>query len=163
MARQAVEDRRPLVVFTLSDADPFGYQMSVSIARKLQALRDVEFPPLEYRLIPVTLKPGQADELDLPSTPLKETEKRGDRWQAAFGREQTEIDAALALFFFVFKAMFDEPSHCLGYDFIKTIHLAPRKPSGLQTSHRNRRPNEPPQPVWLAPSPPHRGAEGPLS
>jgi DNA repair exonuclease SbcCD ATPase subunit len=39
----------------------------------------------------------QVRELDLPSTPLKETEKRGDRWRAEFGLEQTEIDALATL------------------------------------------------------------------
>ena len=36
-------------------------------------------------------------ELGLPSTPLKETEKRADRWREAFGIEQTEIDALATL------------------------------------------------------------------
>ena len=35
--------------------------------------------------------------LGLPSTPLKETEKRADRWREAFGIEQTEIDALATL------------------------------------------------------------------
>jgi hypothetical protein len=33
----------------------------------------------------------------LPSTPLKETEKRGDAWRAAMEVEQTEIDALASL------------------------------------------------------------------
>jgi hypothetical protein len=33
----------------------------------------------------------------LPSTPLKDTERRGDRWREAMGIEQTEIDALAAL------------------------------------------------------------------
>ena len=39
----------------------------------------------------------QVRDLDLPSTPLKETEKRADRWREAFGVEQTEIDALATL------------------------------------------------------------------
>ena len=35
--------------------------------------------------------------LELPSTPLKETEKRADRWRLVMGHEQTEIDALAAL------------------------------------------------------------------
>jgi hypothetical protein len=35
--------------------------------------------------------------LGLPSTPLKETERRADRWREAFGVEQTEIDALATL------------------------------------------------------------------
>ena len=33
----------------------------------------------------------------MPSTPLKEKEKRADNWRAAMGVEQTEIDALAAL------------------------------------------------------------------
>jgi hypothetical protein len=35
--------------------------------------------------------------LNLPSTPLKETELRADAWMAAWGHEQTEIDALAQL------------------------------------------------------------------
>jgi hypothetical protein len=97
MAWRAHDDGRKLIVFTVSDCDPSGYQMPVSIARKLMALRDMDFPTLQYAVLPIALSPTQADELGLPTTPLKEAEKRGDRWREAHGREQTEIDAAIAL------------------------------------------------------------------
>lgn len=96
IAADAAEDGRPLVVFTVTDCDPSGRQMPVSIARKLQALRDLRFNDLEFKVVPVALTPEQAKELGLPSTPLKEKEKRADRWKAAFGIEQTEIDAMLS-------------------------------------------------------------------
>jgi hypothetical protein len=92
-AKDANEDGRPLIVFTLSDCDPSGWQMPVSIARKLQAFRDLFFPNLRFEVVPVALTVEQAKRLDLPSTPLKKGEKRADRWKAAFGIEQTEIDA----------------------------------------------------------------------
>lgn len=47
--------------------------------------------------MPVALTVEQVRELGLPSTPLKETEKRADRWREAFGIEQTEIDALATL------------------------------------------------------------------
>jgi hypothetical protein len=97
IAKDAVQDGRPLVVFTLTDFDPAGWQMSVSIGRKLQALRDLKFPKLKFELVPVGLTVEQVRELNLPSTPLKETEKRADRWKEAFGCEQTEIDALLTV------------------------------------------------------------------
>jgi hypothetical protein len=97
MAWRAYDDRRKLIVFTVSDCDPAGYQMPVSIARKLMALKDMDFPNLQCAVLPIALSPAQADELGLPTTPLKEAEKRGDRWREAHGREQTEIDAAIAL------------------------------------------------------------------
>ena len=45
----------------------------------------------------VALTLDQVIAFGLPSTPLKDTERRADRWQAIWGREQTEIDALIAL------------------------------------------------------------------
>jgi hypothetical protein len=97
IAKDATADGRPLVLFTLADCDPAGRQMSVSISRKLQAFRDLLFPKLKFEVVPVALTVEQVRELGLPSTPLKETEKRADRWREAFGVEQTEIDALATL------------------------------------------------------------------
>src|SRR5262249_38686390 len=77
--------------------DPAGYQMAVSIGRKLQAFRDYRFPKLKFEIVPIALTVEQVRELGLPSTPLKETEKRASRWRQAFGVEQTEIDALATL------------------------------------------------------------------
>jgi hypothetical protein len=97
IAKDANADGRPLVLFTLADCDPAGYQMPVSIGRKLQAFRDMFFPDLRFEVVQVALTVDQVRELALPSTPLKETEKRADKWRQAFGVEQTEIDALATL------------------------------------------------------------------
>jgi hypothetical protein len=97
MARIGAEDGRPMVVLCFSDADPAGWQMPISIARKLQAFKALHFGALEFEVHRVALTPDQVREYGLPSTPLKETERRGDRWRAAMGVEQTEIDALAAL------------------------------------------------------------------
>jgi hypothetical protein len=97
ICRDAAEDGRPLVLFTISDCDPSGYQMPISISRKLQAFRDLLFPKLKFEVVPVALTPEQVRELNLPSTPLKPGEKRAGRWVEEFGIEQTEIDALLVL------------------------------------------------------------------
>jgi hypothetical protein len=97
IAKDANEDGRPLVMFTLTDCDPAGHQMPVSIGRKLQALHDLKFPDLQFEVVPIALNHEQVKTLGLPSTPLKETEKRADRWREAFGTEQTEIDALATL------------------------------------------------------------------
>ena len=97
MARTGAEDGRPMVVFVVADFDPAGNQMAVSIGRKLQALRDLHFPR-SIQVRAVALTEDQVRELDLPSTPLKVTEKRADRWREAHGGlEQTEIDALATL------------------------------------------------------------------
>ena len=97
IAKDADEDGRPLVVFTISDCDPAGHQMPVSIGRKMQALHDLLFPDLRFEVVPAALTVNQVSELDLPSTPLKETERRASRWREAFGVEQTEVDALATL------------------------------------------------------------------
>jgi hypothetical protein len=93
IAKDADEDGRPLVIFTVSDCDPSGHQMPVSIARKLQALHDLLFPRLRFEVVPVALTPEQVQRYDLPEEPLKESEKRAARWRETFGIEQTEVDA----------------------------------------------------------------------
>jgi hypothetical protein len=97
MVRDAVEDGRTLVVFTFSDFDPAGYQMPVSIGRKLQAFKTWKYPALEFQVVPVALTAEQVARYDLPETPLKPGDKRASRWRERFGREQTEIDALAAL------------------------------------------------------------------
>lgn len=97
IASVGAEDGRPMVVITVSDCDPSGWQMPISIGRKLQALQALEFPDLEFEVHRVALTPDQVREHGLPSTPLKPTEKRADKWTAAMGVAQTEIDALAAL------------------------------------------------------------------
>jgi hypothetical protein len=97
LVRDAHYDGRPLRVFYLSDCDPAGKQMAISVARKLRAFKDLLFPGVEYQLLPVALTVDQVREFGLPSTPLKPSERRGDRWRAAYGVEQTEIDSLATL------------------------------------------------------------------
>ena len=93
IARDAVADGRPLVVFTATDCDPSGWQMFISIARKLQALKDMLFPTLQWEMVHVGLKPDQVREFNLPEEPIKDGDKRAAKWEEGFGVKQTEIDA----------------------------------------------------------------------
>jgi hypothetical protein len=97
MAKIGADDGRPMVVSYFSDADPSGWQMPLSVGRKLQAFKTSLFPELDFQVQRVALTPDQVREYGLPSTPLKDTEKRADAWQAAMGVEQTEIDALASL------------------------------------------------------------------
>jgi hypothetical protein len=93
MARIGAADGRPMVVLTFCDSDPSGWQMAVSIGRKLQGFRALHFPNLDFRVYRVALTPQQVKEYGLPSTPLKPDEDRAPDWCAAMGVEQTEIDS----------------------------------------------------------------------
>lgn len=97
MASEGAADERPMVVLCFSDCDPAGWQMPISIGRKLQAFRSAMFPDLSFRVYRVALTPDHVREYGLPSTPLKPAELRADRWRTAMGVAQTEIDALAAL------------------------------------------------------------------
>jgi hypothetical protein len=97
MARFAADDGRRMVVLYLADCDPAGWQMPVSLGRKLQALETLLFPGLAYEVHPICLTPEQVREYGLPSSPLKDTERRANKWRGAMGVEQTEIDALATL------------------------------------------------------------------
>jgi hypothetical protein len=52
---------------------------------------------LRSSFYPVALTLDQIRTLGLPSSPLKETERRASRWREAHGHDQTEIDAMVEL------------------------------------------------------------------
>jgi hypothetical protein len=97
IAKNGAEDGRPMVVLYFSDSDPSGWNMPIEVGRKLQAFQVNLYPGLRFRQYRAALTPAQVREHDLPSAPLKGTEKRADRWRAAMGIEQTEIDALATL------------------------------------------------------------------
>jgi len=97
MATAAQDDGRPLAVLYFADCDPAGWQMGISVARKLQALKILLPGMPDFELHRVALTPDQVRVYGLPSTPLKATEKRADPWREAMGAEQTEIDALASL------------------------------------------------------------------
>jgi len=97
LAERAAADGRPAVVLYFADFDPSGWQMPISVSRKLQALRDLRHPDLEIEVHRVAVTLEQVRAYGLPSAPLKPTEQRADRWKTVMQHEQTEIDALLAL------------------------------------------------------------------
>ena len=46
-------------MFAVIDCDPAGRQMYISIARKLQAFRDLHFPNLRFEIVPAALTPSK--------------------------------------------------------------------------------------------------------
>ncbi len=94
---RAAADGRPCRIFYLSDFDPSGVHMPVEVSRKVQALCDLKFHGLDIELHRCALLHAQVKELGLPETPMKDSEKRADRWRDRFQCEQTEIDALATL------------------------------------------------------------------
>ena len=97
IAKRAFADGRPLRILYFSDFDPAGWQMPISVARKLQAHICREFHDLDVQVIRVGLNIDQVNEFNLPDSPIKPGEKRAQAWRERWGREQVEIDALAAL------------------------------------------------------------------
>jgi hypothetical protein len=97
IAAYAATDPRPTAVLYCSDFDPAGNNMPISVARRLQALKDLLYPKLKVEVHHVGLTQEQVLQFNLPPSPIKDTEKRRKKWIAAKGREATEIDALMAL------------------------------------------------------------------
>jgi hypothetical protein len=89
IARDADEDGRPLVVFTVSDCDPAGYQMPISIARKLKAFRGASRNSREETSPLIT-------QTKCPSLRLTTKQRRASQFQSmeanmANGRQKSKI------------------------------------------------------------------------
>jgi hypothetical protein len=97
IAKTAAEDGRPLVVLYFADCDPAGHHMGIALGRKLQAFKVSHFPELDFQVHRAALTVEQVREFGLPSTPLKASERRADKWREKMGVEQTEIDALATL------------------------------------------------------------------
>jgi hypothetical protein len=97
MAKTGATDGREMIVLVFADCDPAGHQMAVSIAHKLRAFKEGFLPGLKFQVHAPALTVEQVKQFGLPSTPLKETERRADGWRERYGVEQTEIDALATL------------------------------------------------------------------
>jgi predicted nucleic acid-binding Zn ribbon protein len=82
----------------ISDFDPAGRGMPVSVGRKLQFLIDSEFDELMLTLHPLALTLDQVKRFDLPRVPVKASELRRQSFREAVGEGAVELDALEALY-----------------------------------------------------------------
>ena len=97
LAKTSEIDGRPLVVLYFSDCDTSGWNMPITVARKLLTWKRQQFPQLNFRCHRAGLRPDQVRQHDLPISPGKESDPRGVAWEAKMGVQQTEIDAIATL------------------------------------------------------------------
>jgi hypothetical protein len=91
------QDRRT-IVFYISDYDPAGLGMPISVARKIEYwLTRFGLTDLDITLVPLVLTKSQVEEYSLPRVPVKDSDARKDNWQAMHGIGQVELDALEAL------------------------------------------------------------------
>lgn len=89
---------RPGRILYVSDYDPAGLGMPISVARKLEFFqREFGFDDLDVMLEPLVLTAKQVREHDLPRKPVKDSDKRKASWIATQGAGQVELDALEAL------------------------------------------------------------------
>jgi hypothetical protein len=92
------ESGLPARILYVSDFDPAGLGMPISVARKIEYYqRRNEFEVREIALQPVVLTPEQIDAYELPRVPVKSSDLRKGNFEAAYGVGQVELDALEAL------------------------------------------------------------------
>jgi len=92
------ESRRPARILYVSDYDPAGLGMPISVARKIEFFqRRNDNDELDIRLYPIVLTSEQVREYDLPRVPVKDKDKRKANWERDHGAGQVELDALEAL------------------------------------------------------------------
>lgn len=89
---------RPMRILYVSDFDPAGMSMPVAVARKIEhRLHQEGLDHLDIQVRPVVLTAEQVAEYNLPRVPIKESERRGARFQERHGVGAVELDALEAL------------------------------------------------------------------
>jgi hypothetical protein len=97
LADRIAQSGKPARILYISDYDPGGLSMPVAVARKLEYFVRTEQLDVDVRLFPAVLTAAQVKRYSLPRTPIKDTERRKEAFEARHGAGATELDALEAL------------------------------------------------------------------
>jgi hypothetical protein len=89
---------KPARIFYVSDFDPAGQSMPVSVSRKVEYFVRTLGLTADVRVFPVILTLEQVQYYQLPRTPIKETERRRGGFEDRYGEGAVELDALEALY-----------------------------------------------------------------
>jgi len=92
------EAGKPARIFYVSDFDPAGQSMPVSVSRKVEYFVRTLGLDVDVRVFPVILTAEQVQSYQLPRTPIKETERRRGGFEDRYGEGAVELDALEALY-----------------------------------------------------------------
>lgn len=96
--RRVLAHRKKTRILYISDHDPSGDQMPVSVARKIEyLLRRDGHDDLDIRLDPIVLTAEQVERYRLPRVPIKSSDAGKKHFEERFGEGATELDALEAL------------------------------------------------------------------
>ena len=97
--RRASEIKKPVRIFYISDFDPSGDQMPISVARKAEWFCRQKYQlPFDVKLKSIALTYDQVMRYRLPGIPTKEGDSRAKSFIGRFGDRATELDALEALY-----------------------------------------------------------------
>lgn len=89
---------KPTRILYVSDLDPAGNSMPVATARKIEYLLQHYGYEVDLELTPIALNVQQVQQYNLPSIPIKDTEKRAGNFQSVYDGGAVELDALEALY-----------------------------------------------------------------
>jgi hypothetical protein len=92
------EGGRPARIVYVSDFDPAGQSMPVSVSRKVEYFVRTLGLDVDVRVFPVILTLEQVQYYQLPRTPIKDTERRRGGFEDRYGEGAVELDALEALY-----------------------------------------------------------------
>lgn len=84
-------------ILYVSDFDPAGHAMPISVSRKIEYFLIHRGIDLDVRIVPVSLTAAQVAEYDLPRVPIKSSDRRKDNFENQHGEGAVELDALVAL------------------------------------------------------------------
>src|SRR5262249_24382836 len=83
----------PVRVLTITDFDPGGSNMPIGLARKLEFMIATLAPGLDVQVRPIALTREQVEQYDLPSIPIKESNRQAAVFERRHGvTGATELD-----------------------------------------------------------------------
>jgi hypothetical protein len=97
LIRRAVKTGKPARIFYISDFDPAGDKMPVAVARQIEYWVDRYKLDVDIALEPLALTREQVEQYALPRIPIKASDKRAAKFEAANGEGAVELDALEAL------------------------------------------------------------------
>src|SRR5262245_34361290 len=98
LIKRARSHGMPVRVLTITDFDPGGSNMPIGLARKLEFLIATMAPDLDVQVRPIALTREQVEQYDLPSIPIKESNRQASVFEKRHGvTGATELDALEAL------------------------------------------------------------------
>jgi hypothetical protein len=97
LVQRVLAHRKPTRILYISDFDPAGQHMPVSVARKIEFLLRRDGHDLDIQLIPLALTKEQVEEYELPRIPIKDTDKGKQAFEDRHGEGAVELDALEAL------------------------------------------------------------------